>query len=237
MSLSAILFDKDGTLIDFDRSWGPAAHIAMRQLAEGDEPKLARLAELMHFDRARERFGPDSPFISGSSDSYGPLWAQALGRADVAALAAEMDAALGAAVRATLTPIGAPLAVADALRTRGLRLGVATNDAEAPAREQVALLGLTDRLEFVAGYDSGFGGKPGPGMILAFAAQLGRAPSTIALVGDSLHDMHAARAAGAVAVAVLSGPARRETLAPHADHVLDDIAGLPDLVDRLRAAG
>ena len=71
-------------------------------------------------------------------------------------------------------------------------------------------------------------------MILAFAASLGIAPSGVAMVGDSALDLIAARAAGAVAVAVLSGPAPREELAPLADHVLDGIEGLPALVDRLR---
>jgi phosphoglycolate phosphatase len=46
------------------------------------------------------------------------------------------------------------------------------------------------------------------------------------MVGDSLHDLHAARAAGMVGVGVLSGPARAEVLAPVADVVLDDIAAI-----------
>lgn len=237
MRLEAILFDKDGTLIDFQKSWGPAAHAAMRRLARGDAAAVDRLARAMGFDRVRETFAAESPFIGGSSASYGPLWAQALSRDDLDALIVEMDAALAQEVRRTLAPIGDPVAAADALRARGLKLGIATNDAEAPAREQAGLLGLTDRLDFVAGYDSGFGGKPGPGMVLAFARAVGVAPAQIALVGDSLHDLHAARAAGAVAVAVLSGPAGRDELAPQADHVLDDISGLPALIDRLSSSG
>ena len=66
-------------------------------------------------------------------------------------------------------------------------------------------------------------------MVLAFAAHLGIDPSQVAMVGDSVHDLHAGRAAGAVAVAVTSGLADAETLAPHADHVLDDIRGLVGL--------
>jgi phosphoglycolate phosphatase len=72
--------------------------------------------------------------------------------------------------------------------------------------------------------------------VLAFAEKLGVSPGEIALVGDSRHDLDAARAAGAVAIAVLSGPARRDELESHADHVLDSIDALPSLVDRLRAA-
>jgi phosphoglycolate phosphatase len=70
-------------------------------------------------------------------------------------------------------------------------------------------------------------------MVLAFADKLGVAPGRVAMVGDSPLDLAAARAAGAVAIGVLSGPARRGELEPLADHILDDIGGLPALVDAL----
>ena len=58
-----------------------------------------------------------------------------------------------------------------ALRARGLKLGVATNDSEVPAQAHLRAHGLTGLLDFIAGYDSGHGAKPGPGMCLAFAAE------------------------------------------------------------------
>jgi phosphoglycolate phosphatase len=73
-------------------------------------------------------------------------------------------------------------------------------------------------------------------MEVAFARQIGVAPQRIAMVGDSRHDLEAARAAGALAVAVLSGPADRAELAPLADHVVDDIAALPALFAELNQA-
>ena len=51
------------------------------------------------------------------------------------------------------------------------------------------------------------------------------------MVGDSLHDLSAARAAGMRAVAVLTGVAGREDLAPAADVVLDGVADLPRWID------
>lgn len=232
--LKAILFDKDGTLIDFQKSWGPAAGRIVAAYAQGDEDLAQALADAFEFDRAHEVFHATSPFIAGTTESFASRWAQLLGRADVDALVAEINAGLGREVLRTLAPIGDPRGVVQALRARGLRIGVATNDAEAPARAQADALGLGDLLDFVAGYDSGFGGKPGPGMALAFAAALGVPPGAVAMVGDSTHDMECARAAGAMAVAVLTGPAGRDVLAPRADHVLDDVAALPALIDRLR---
>jgi phosphoglycolate phosphatase len=236
MSISAILFDKDGTLIDFDDTWGPATYAVMRALAKGDETAMRRQAEALHFSLETRRFLLTSPLIAGSSASYGSLWGEALGRSDHDALRREIDALSAAESLKSLAPIGRPSEIFAALKARGLRLGLATNDSEASARRQVAALGLADHLDFIVGYDSGHGGKPEPGMALAFARHCGVAPAEVAMVGDTLHDLRAARAAGALAVAVLTGPAKIEDLADEADHVLDDIGGLIDLLERLAAA-
>jgi phosphoglycolate phosphatase len=232
MPIAAILFDKDGTLIDFNGTWGPATYAVMSALAKGDEAALLRQAEALHFSLETRRFLMTSPLIAGSSASYGSLWGQALGRSDFEALKREIDALTAVESLKSLAPIGKPAEIFAALKARGLRLGLATNDSEASARRQVAALGLAEHLDFIAGYDSGHGGKPAPGMALAFARQLGVAPSEIAMVGDTLHDLRSARAAGALAVAVLTGPALIENLADEADHVLDDIAGLVDWFDQ-----
>ena len=239
MQLKAILLDKDGTLIDFDKTCGPAAYEAMLALSRGDRGRLEALMEVSHYLEAERRFLPSSPLVAGSSAHYGPMWAHALGRAPGAEFYGEMDELFRVHGLRTLSPIGRPDEVLRALAGRGYRLGIATNDAEASARSQAEALGLTGLLDLVVGYDSGFGPKPHPGQVTAFARHLGLGPGEVALVGDSLHDLHAARAAGSVAIAVLTGPlgeAARAQIAPHADHVVASIADLPVLLDRLAAA-
>ena len=234
-TIVGVLFDKDGTLVDFEETWGPATHAIIHALAGGDPALLRAQAELLHFSLEEKRFRPTSPLIAGSSASYDRLWGEALGRDDFAALRREIDALAEVESFKALTPIGEPAAALGALKAMGLRLGVATNDTERSARRQIAALGLDEAIEFIAGYDSGHGGKPDPGMVVAFARFLGAAPARVAVVGDSRHDLEAARAAGALAVAVLSGPAKREDLAPLADYVADDIAALPALFAELAA--
>jgi len=235
MALSGILFDKDGTLIDFGLTWGPASVAVMRTLANGDEAAFARLTAANGVDPQAGTIDPASPLVAGSSASYGWLWAEALGCANTPDLHAEMDRLFALHGLDSLAPIGEPAAVLATLADAGYRLGIATNDAEASAVAQARQLGLSHHLEFIAGYDSGHGGKPEPGMVLAFADHLGVDPAAVALVGDSTHDLHAARAAGAMAIAVLTGPAPRAVLEPLADHVVGSIADLPDLLARLAA--
>jgi phosphoglycolate phosphatase len=227
MSIAAVLFDKDGTLIDFDGTWGPAFHAVIEALAKGEEGAMRAQAEVLHYSLESKRFRPTSPIIAGSSAQYGPMWGQAIGRTDYAALRHEIDTLSAIESLKALAPIGRPLEALAALSAQGLRLGVATNDSEASARRHIEALGLLLHVEFIVGYDSGHGGKPEPGMVLAFAQYLGMEPERIAMVGDSIHDLHAARAAGALAVAVLTGPATREELVPHADHIVADIGALP----------
>ncbi|MDX7953571.1 HAD-IA family hydrolase, partial [Lichenihabitans sp. Uapishka_5] len=212
MTLAGILFDKDGTFVDFDATWGEGTHAVMTLLSAGDAGRFERLGAALHYDAPRRRFHPTSPLIAGAPDDYLHLWATILERPNDHAFLADMNRHFADATLRALTPIGAPGAVMEALHRRGLKLGLATNDSEASGRAQVMALGLDAHMDFLAGYDTGHGAKPGPGMVLAFAASLGVPPGRIAMVGDSLHDMQAARVAGAVAVAVLTGPATRTML-------------------------
>ena len=183
------------------------------------------------FVEADQCFLPDSPLIAEPTSVYGALWAAALGRPANAALFAEIDRLLCDATTRHLAAIGDPRAVLTMLAARGYRLGMLTNDADITARAHARKLGLDGILEFVAGYDSGFGAKPDPGPVLAFARAVGVPASEIAVVGDSVLDLAAARAAGAIAIGVLTGPAPSAVLAPLADAVLASAAELAAWLD------
>ena len=230
---TGVLFDKDGTLIDFHLTWGPAVYAVIHTLAAGDPALVKAQAEALEFSIDSKRFLDSSPLLAGSTADYGQRWAEALRRSDLDALKSEIDALSASESLRALTPIAEPLAVFSTLSAMGLRLGVATNDSEGSARHQIEALRVAPYVEFVAGYDSGHGWKPDPGMVLAFAEFLRAPPSRIVVVGDSAHDLAAAKAAGALAVAVLSGPADHAALEPSADFVIEHIGGLPDLLERL----
>ena len=84
------------------------------------------------------------------------------------------------------------------------------------------------------GADSCAHSKPHPEPVLLALARLGRPSEEALLVGDSPHDLAAAKAAGATRVAALWGACGREVLAAAgADHVLDDVSGLSALVRSL----
>ena len=222
--IRGLLFDKDGTLFDFEATWNVWTRGLLHEEAGGDPGRLASMARAVGYDLGRTAFDPDSPVIAGTADELAQRLLPHTNDRTPEALIARMNARAAAAPQVPAVPL-APLL--DGLRAAGYRLGLATNDAAVPARAHLDQAGVLDRFDFVAGYDSGHGAKPGPGPCLAFAAALDLDPAACVMIGDSLHDLHAGRAAGMRTVAVLTGPATADTLAPHADVVLGSIGDLP----------
>lgn len=234
MPVKAILFDKDGTFVDFHATWSPAIDHAMRAMAGGDEQAYLRLCAANHFNPETGRLANSSPFIAEASADFARRWAVALGQPMTDAFNAEIDRLLDQAALANVAPLADPAGTFAALRAVGYRVAVVTNDTEKGARLQCGKLGLDALVDAVVGYDSGHGRKPAPGQLLAVAAQFGLTPGELAMVGDTTHDLKAGRAAGALTIGVLSGFAGRDELAPLADHVIADIAALPALLAQSR---
>jgi phosphoglycolate phosphatase len=229
-AIRAVLFDKDGTLVDFDRTWGPAALAVMQRLANGNARHLDALLTVSHFDLPAMRMRATSPLLAGSTNQYGDLWAAALDRDPTPAFFTEVDDLFRVEGLRHLTPIGTPRAILEQLADHGYRLGIATNDSEIGGVTQAGALGLTPHLDRVIGWDSGFGAKPDPGQVIGFADHVGLPTRAVAMIGDTAHDLEAARAAGALAVLVLTGPRgadARDDLAPLSDVVLDRAADVP----------
>ena len=232
--LRGVLFDKDGTLFDFRATWGRFTEDMLDRLAPSREAWSAMARAVGYEPEGRDFLG-GSPVVAGTNADLAALWSAF--RPDLGAAAIERmldEAVLGASA----DPSFAVPAVEDlsallaGLRRMGLRLGVATHDTEGAARAQLGAAGVADAFDFIAGYDSGHGLKPGPGMPRAFARATGLEPSLIVMVGDSRHDLEAGRSAGAaMVVGVLTGPASRAELAPFADHVLKSIDELPALLE------
>ncbi len=235
-AVGAVLFDKDGTLFDFHASWSAIAEAMLDRLAPDAAARRA-MALAAGFDPETRICRAGSIIVAEPTSALAGLWAE--WRPDLGPVRLErlMNEVAEAAAPETMVPAvpDLPALLAD-LAARGLVLGVATHDGFEAARHQLTGARVLDHFAFVAGYDSGHGLKPGPGMLEAFVAATGVAPDAVMVVGDSAHDLGMARAGGAGwAVGVLSGPAERADLAPLADHVLDTIAGLPALIDRANA--
>ncbi|WP_439105050.1 HAD family hydrolase [Celeribacter marinus] len=225
----AVLFDKDGTLIDFQKTWGPWAAQAIRDSAAQTGVAASQIAETLRFDLTHDTFHRDSPVIAGTPDDLAELlkrYLPELSPRDILALITPKPGTL------TLAPVAGLVEMHAALGAAGIAQGVVTNDFEGETRGQIRDLGLDGVFGVVIGYDSGHGGKPAPEGCLAAARALGSDPRDTVMVGDSLHDLNAGRAAGMRTVAVLTGVAVEADLSAYADVVLASIADLPAWIAR-----
>jgi phosphoglycolate phosphatase len=225
MRVDALLFDKDGTLFDFHHTWGPWVGQVIEELAEGDRDRGAALASALGYDLATKKYFPNSPLIACTNRQAAEFITGVLPHRNLGEIEHYLTASAQDVPLAPVVPLDAFLT---GLKHRGLKLGVMTNDSEVGARAHLTAAGIVGCFDFIAGFDSGYGAKPDPDPLLAFARALGLDPSRVVMVGDSLHDLVAGRAAGMQTVGVLTGPACRAELAPCADAVLPDIGHLTE---------
>lgn len=226
-NIRGLLFDKDGTLYDFNATWGAWAAKFIAHVTNGDDEAAQKLGDALHFDFVTKSFHPTSPFIAGTEEESFKAMKIALPHH------AEEDIwhSINESQKVTETiPVGDLMALFQAFKIEGYKLGIATNAAVAAAIAQLDRSGLTPHFDYIAGYDSGHGAKPEPGMCLGFLAATGLQASECMMIGDSTHDLDAGRAAGMMTVAVLTGVATRDDLAAHADYVLPSIMDLPALL-------
>lgn len=122
----------------------------------------------------------------------------------------------------------------------GVVQSVVTGNVATVAAVKLGALGLAGPLELGVG---GYGDEPGERCELvrraiARAEWAHAAAGAVLVVGDTVHDVTAARLAGAVPVGVASGPAGVEVLrAAGAEHVLGDLTNPAALVALLPCSG
>ncbi|MGC3998987.1 MAG: HAD-IA family hydrolase [Anaeromyxobacter sp.] len=211
---TAVLFDLDGTLVDTI----PFILAAVRHAFEG-HPRGPTEAEWLAGvgTPLREQIARLVPAheVDGLVDRYRQFWL------------AEHD-------RMTRCFPGALETVAS-LAAAGHPLGVVTAKTEQGAFRTLRFTGLLPHLRVVIGADSCARSKPDPEPVLLALERLGVPAADAIMVGDAVHDLEAARAAGVATVAAPWGACERAVLlGAGPDHVLERIEDLPALLAALR---
>jgi phosphoglycolate phosphatase len=253
--IKAIVFDKDGTLIDFDAMWGGWITKLARCLEAAASIELApQLSRSVGFDPDTDEAAPNGRLIApqlfqavgfdpatGEVAPTGPLAVATM--TEIRALAGEVLRAAGLTSASAAAVIQAgwyipdPVTLAQpladlpilfgAVRARGIRIAVATTDDRTPTLATLEALGVAPLVDTLACGDDGRPIKPAPDAILALCHDLGITPAQAAMVGDTTADMHMGRAAGVgLNIGVLSGVGSAELLAPLADVLLPSVAEL-----------
>ena len=230
-AIAGVLFDKDGVFVDFEKTWTPVLKAIAADAAQGEKTLETNLLDVAGFDPVADVFLPGSIWAAGHTDDLVGVWLPLLNGITPADLVETVNRHCLCATSHPVFPAEQSHRIFSRLKQRDLRLGVATNDAVASAHATINAFGLIDMFDLVLGYDSVQNPKPAGDPLLAFASHTGIEPRHVMMVGDNVHDMECGRAAGAgVCVGVLSGNSTREQLSPLADHVIEDISHLHDLL-------
>ena len=230
--IRGILFDKDGTLLDFDATWPPAYRAAAEMLAGlAGNPALADHVMRLGGYGDDGALDPASVFACGSTDEIAAFCAalpELNGIDDIAGRVDRLFTEFGERAPWVIDGLDAIL---EGLHGRGFALGLATNDSAASADAWVAYNDFGRLFDFVAGADSGYGAKPNPAVFHAFCANTGLEARQVCMVGDTIADAELARAGGAgLSVFVETGVAAGADLAAMVDHVLPSVAKLESVL-------
>ena len=232
MKIRGILFDKDGTLLDYWKTWLPINRTIAMFAAGGDAQLAAELLRAGGHEPDTDAVTPGTVLAAGSHDEIADVFAGVLKQRTPPNLAMHIERLFreGGAKHSVL--IDGVADVVRQLKARGVTVGVATNDSIGGLEASLAPHDLLGDFTFLAGCDSGYGAKPEPGMALAFCEVAGLRPGEVAIVGDAVHDLEMGRRAGlGLKVGITTGTSPRSELEAHADVVIEglgELLGLPE---------
>ena len=226
--LAAVLFDLDGTLLD------TLADIALalnRALLEYGCESLAQ-------KDVRGMIGRGAPIlIERAAAAHGRTF-------DAATQAAMVErffhyyGALEEMHEDSARPYDGAAELLHSLHDAGLGIAVVTNKQYRFASALLTRLGLSGWVDVVVGGDTCARRKPDPQPLLFACESLHALPVNSLMVGDSVNDVHAARAAGIPVVCVSYGYNEgRDARTLQCDALIDSLAELPALLEAGRPAG
>lgn len=218
--MRTVIFDLDGTLADTSGDLIAAANACFRDMGHGDVLDPGRDAGIaVRGARMMLRTGLErlDRLDEAVVDQYYPIFLEVYG-ADISTHSYLYDGAMEAV---------------EALKSRGLGVGICTNKPEGLAHQLLTEMGVRDAFAALVGADTLPVRKPDPAPLVEAVRRLGGDPARTVLIGDSDTDRNTARAAGVPSVLVTFGPSGDDMAALEPEALLHRYADLPDLVDQL----
>ncbi|MCJ8012623.1 HAD family hydrolase [Paenibacillus sp. KQZ6P-2] len=241
--IKGILFDKDGTLMDFYSGWVPVgtgiADLLVEDVGLKDDPS-AKASLLESIGLHGDTIDPAGILAGGTTQEMAEAFVRVLRDKQVNPdklehledwLTRELHQ-LTLSNRHNLRPTADLHLLLGNLRRYGLKLGIATADDLESTKFFLELAGVTDYFDFIGTSDY-YEKKPNPCMLRAFCEVGNMSAEEVAVVGDTVTDMRFARnSAAGVAIGVLSGVSGIPQL-QDADLVIPSVADIVQADGRL----
>ncbi|MGF7045967.1 phosphoglycolate phosphatase [Paenibacillus sp. DS2015] len=211
VSCEGLLFDKDGTLLDFMTLWGDWADSVLDRMEErltliGAEYTGGKRFVLgtVHDEKGKlYNYDTKGPLAMATKEETIGILAWQLYHAGVPWNEATMQASdicknamEDVRQRKPAHPMPGLLNFLLDCRDSSLKIGVVTSDDTSSAMEQLCWMGLSDFFQVIIGRDQVSQSKPHPEMVEKAGAMLELRPEQMVLIGDSNGDMQMAKNAG-----------------------------------------
>jgi len=238
-----VIFDKDGTLIDFSLLWhtwfATLLHELEKRTIFTDELRLA-IAETLGYDIASDIWQSEGPLTLAPIADIRLLIAGQLYRYRQFTWNEAVDLVnnVEAKVRKTLPfadlvrPIGDVRSLLQQIRANGMLVAVATGDIREITEISLHAAAISDLLDALICADDGIKVKPAPDAVEEICRRLNVSPTQAMMVGDSVDDITMAHSAGLMAaVGITSGASPLSSLVSIADVVIGDVQEIHIITD------
>lgn len=229
-----VIFDKDGTLVDFCYAWERIARARTKIMVGqmGIAPSLAReILRSFGVDPDNDFVDPRGPLAQASQEDEVIIAASILYREgypwDEARQIAEKSFKKAEALY-TLSQLTRPVPgvnlLLEKLKKAGVKTAVATIDNYHRTLKILDLIGAGDFFDFVVSREDVKNTKPHPEMIHIICQNLGISPKKAVMVGDAVNDMIMGKKAQvALTVGILNGINSPESFSGWADVIIESL--------------
>jgi len=224
----AIIFDKDGTLIDFDAMWGGWVVFLAEQLhAISGLDVREPLCLAMGYDEANKKVLASGKMAASPMAELYRLTVDVMQSIGLSAADAERAVEQGWCIPDPVLlakQFTDTRALFGQLHRQNIKIGIATSDDRAPTQAMIEAFDIEEYLTTMVCADDGIPAKPSPDMVLTICQRMNLEPSKVMVIGDTAADLKMARAAGAgLVVGVLSGVSSAKDLIPYADALIESV--------------
>ncbi len=224
----AIIFDKDGTLNDFDAMWGGWVVYLAEQLhlISGLDVHEA-LCVAMGFDDKNKKVLAHGKLAATPMHLLYRLTVEVMQSLGLSAEEAERVVEKSWCIPDPVIlakQFTDTRALFSQLYGKGIKIGIATTDDRAPTQAMIEAFDIEEYITTMVCADDGIKAKPAPDMVLTICNRMNIDPSKVIVIGDTIADLKMARAAGAgLVVGVLSGVSSARDLVEYADALIESV--------------
>jgi len=234
----AVIFDKDGTLIDFDAMWGEWTLYLAKQINQVSGLDVSTsLCDAFGYDETNKKVIPGGKLASNPMSVLYDLTIQVV---HSSGFSVENAQQIVDQIWAIPDPVllAKPLTdlrtLFESLTARGIKIAIATADDRTPTQAMIEALDIEEFISCIVCADDGITSKPAPDMAISLCKKMDVEPSQTIVIGDTISDLKMARAAGAgMAVGVLSGVSNARDLVQYADLLIESIEELDEIIEEI----